>query len=90
MIVNNPDNFMVDYFRIGDWAMGNGLTFDKLRLYSDNKRGVKYLVNTETKYALSIHNDYLLDTYAIRDYVKNLSTVTLSDAQLLTYTIIAL
>lgn len=90
VIVNNPDNFMVDYFRIGDWAMGNGLTFDKLRLYSDNKRGVKYLVNTETKYALSIHNDYLLDTYAIRDYVKNLSTVTLSDAQLLTYTIIAL
>ena len=90
VIVNDTNNLLDDYFRFAQWSIGDGLSFDKLKLYSDNKRGVKYLVNTETKNAFSIHYDYLLDTYAIKNYVKNLSTITLSDSQILTYKIIAL
>ena len=38
----------------------------------------------------SIHSDYLLDTYAIRDFVEKLPVIDMEKEKLLDYNILAL
>ena len=42
------------------------------------------------KYAFSIHKDYLLDTYGLRDFVNSLPVTKISTEELFNYTIVAL
>ena len=52
--------------------------------------GTIYLLDTEKKNGYSIYSDYLLDTYAIRDYVNALPTVDINVESLFDYKILAL
>ena len=52
--------------------------------------GAVYLLDTEQKVGYSLHNDYLLDTYAIRSLVKILPTNDLTFEELRKYILIAL
>ncbi|PCH68368.1 MAG: hypothetical protein COC06_09720 [Bacteroidales bacterium] len=51
-----------------------------------------YLISQKTgvKFAYSIHDDYILDTYGIREWVNNMSTIQLTLRQLDDYIIVAL
>lgn len=64
----------------------------KMKKYIDAKHNTTYLLYTEgdKKYAYSIHYDYLLDTYAIRDFVNKLPMIEITLQDLFNYTIIAL
>lgn len=55
----------------------------------DNKLYLLYSNGTQ-KYAYSIHADYLLDTYAIREFVNTLPTAQILPERLFDYTVIAL
>ena len=64
----------------------------KMKKFVDTKHNTTYLLYSEgeKKYAYAIHYDYLLDTYAIRDFVNSLPTIQIDPQDLFNYTIIAL
>lgn len=63
-----------------------------MQKFTNNKDNVIYLLysSNNKKYAFSIHKDYLLDTYGIRDFVNSLPSTKISIEELLNYTIVAL
>lgn len=52
--------------------------------------GVLYILDRENKVGYSVHSDYLLDTYAIRNAVYALPSVDISFDELSKYTLVAL
>lgn len=56
--------------------------------YSDDD--MLYLLDQVNKMGYSIHSDYLLDTYAIRDFVEKLPVIDMEKEKLLDYNILAL
>ncbi|MHA7111625.1 MAC/perforin domain-containing protein [Sunxiuqinia elliptica] len=66
------------------------LVGDKMKKFIRNN--VTYLIsqNSAVKFAFSIHDDYILDTYAIRGWINNMPTTQLTDRELDKYTIVAL
>ena len=72
------------------FPMSNGTDERKMRKYVYNN--TTYLLSSanERKFAYSIHDDYILDTYGIREWVATMPTVNINPEKLLDYTIIAL
>lgn len=70
--------------------MGTTMILDKIKVFHDTKRSIHYLVDTENKYAYSLHYDFLLDTYAIRNFYNSLPKIQISDNELLKYRCVAL
>ncbi len=52
--------------------------------------GVLYILDREKKVGYSVHSDYLLDTYAIRNFVHTLPSANISFDELSKYILIAL
>lgn len=63
-----------------------------MQKFINNKDNVIYLLysSNNKKYAFSIHKDYLLDTYGLRDFVNSLPVTKISTEELFNYTIVAL
>jgi hypothetical protein len=63
---------------------------DTMKKYVCNNK--TYLISQKqgVKFAYSIYDDYILDTYGIREWVKNMPTTQLTDRELDEYTIVAL
>ena len=64
------------------------LYLDKAEKYIDTRTNTIYIL--QEKKGLSIHNDYILDTYGIRGYIEKLPTRNMNREDLLNCTIIAL
>lgn len=70
----------------------------KMKKYIDTKHNMIYLIyinpnnkyDPKGKYALSIHADYLIDTYALRKFVNALPAVEMRPEELFNYSIVAL
>lgn len=94
--------FDVNYFAGGDYFVPEtsdlpvislaGIKEDSMQKYYDDKTKTTYLLyaGNGKKYALSIHDDFVLDTYGIRNWVQNMPSTTISFSDLLTYTIVGL
>lgn len=65
---------------------------NSMQKFINNKDNVIYLLysSNNKKYAFSIHKDYLLDTYGLRDFVNSLPVTKISTEELFNYTIVAL
>ncbi|MCG8309183.1 MAG: MACPF domain-containing protein [Cytophagales bacterium] len=63
---------------------------DEMRKFVHNN--TTYLISQKSgiKFAFSIHDDYIFDTYAIREWVNNMQSTQLTPSQLDEYTIVAL
>lgn len=63
-----------------------------MKKFYDVKHKMLYLLSQANgkKFAYSIHNDFLLDTYAIRDWVNGMTTTVVTPAELESYTVIGL
>ena len=63
-----------------------------MKKFINAKNNTMYLLYSKNgeKYAFSIHDDYILDTYAMREFVEQLPSVQINSLSLLDYTIIAL
>lgn len=86
----NPES--LDIFLNDKYTNITDLDETKMKKFVDTKHNTTYLLYSEgeKKYAYSIHYDYLLDTYAIRDFVNSLPTIQIDPQDLFNYTIIAL
>lgn len=95
-----PENYnsrigISDYIKIGDYLREGVFLEPKMKKYHNVERDILYLLYNENgkKVGYSIHmgkGDYLLDTYGIRHWVDALPTTTVSDNELLGYTLIVL
>ena len=65
---------------------------NEMKKYVDTKNNTIYLLHTNSygKFGLSIHNDYILDTYTIRDFVNSLPSIQMAPEMLFDYKIVAL
>ncbi|GAA6338911.1 MAC/perforin domain-containing protein [Phocaeicola massiliensis] len=86
----NPES--LDIFANDKYTNIKDLDETKMKKFVDTKHNTTYLLYSEgeKKYAYAIHYDYLLDTYAIRDFVNSLPTIQIDPQDLFNYTIIAL
>ena len=80
------ENSTTNHYNIFDINEG-----DMQKFYNSNN-GILYLLyeSTDKKFAYAIHDDYILDTYGIRDWVDNMPTTQVSYLELANYTIIGL
>jgi len=62
--------------------------WNKFKKYTDSE-GVIYLLDTQTRVGFTLHYDWLLDTYGIREVVNKMSTLTLARRDLYYYTLVA-
>ena len=67
----------------------DGAKIEDCKVFQAND-GTIYLLDIENKQGYSIHDDYLLDTYAIRDYVNSLPKINVNMESLFDYDILAL
>ncbi|WP_367866912.1 MAC/perforin domain-containing protein [Pedobacter sp. WC2423] len=69
-----------------------GIEENTMRKFHHDKTNTTYLLYSGggKKYAFSIHDDYVLDTYGIRAWVNAMPTTNFSFVQLQSYTIIGL
>ena len=87
--------FKTLYDEAVNFTYSTGLLIDE-KISSDMKKFIynntTYLISQKqgVKYAYSIHFDYILDTYGIREWVNNMPTTQLTQWQLDKYTTIAL
>ena len=64
---------------------------NNMRKYYDTENNILYLVNEGLeKFAFSIQDDYILDTYGIRNWVDSMQTIQISNDNLDNYTIVGL
>ncbi|MBC8985363.1 hypothetical protein H9X96_06210 [Pedobacter sp. N36a] len=92
----------VDYYAGGDYFVPEtsdvpvislvGIEENAMRKFYYNKTNTTYLLYSGAgkKYAFSIHDDYVLDTYGMRTWVNGMPTTSISFAELQNYTIIGL
>ena len=66
------------------------LVGDKMKKFVHNNRTYLISQNPAVKFAYSINDDYILDTYGIREWVKNMPAIQLSEQHLDDYIIVAL
>lgn len=91
----NSEVLIADYV-LDDKAYRTGVFLEtKMKKYYDVDQKMLYIVYNENgkKVGYSIYmgkGDYLLDTYGIRQWVNTLPTTTVTDNELLNYTLIAL
>lgn len=90
VLIPHPES--LDLFYNDPFTYLADLDETKMKKFIDIKHNTTYLLYSEgdKKYAYSIHDDYLLDTYAIRDFVNKLPTIEIAPQDLFNYTIIAL
>ncbi|MGS2765068.1 MAC/perforin domain-containing protein [Sinomicrobium sp. M5D2P9] len=64
----------------------------QMKKYYDQHNKILYLLYNANgeKFAYAIHDDYILDTYGIREWVDNISTTQISFNELKNYTIVGL
>ncbi|MBG0506684.1 hypothetical protein GBO30_15765 [Elizabethkingia anophelis] len=64
----------------------------KMKKYQNPNNNITYLLYNEgsNKYAYAIHDDYILDTYGIREWVNNIPSIQISSQELYQYTIVGL
>ncbi|MBB6273858.1 hypothetical protein HDF26_004331 [Pedobacter cryoconitis] len=69
-----------------------GIDENTMRKFYHDKTKTTYLLYSGggKKYALSIHDDYVLDTYGMRNWVNSMPAISISFAELLNYTIVGL
>lgn len=79
--------FLLEYFGGVYWRTSFGIDMKKLI-----HNGVTYLVSKKQggKFAYTIHDDYILDTYGIRKWVNNMQTIQIDPIFLDEYILIAL
>lgn len=69
----------------------DGLNERQMKKFTwNNKLYLLYSNGRDINYAYSIHDDFLLDTYAIREFVNTLPMVKILPEKLFNYTIVAL
>lgn len=90
---NEQDNFL----NVNANYASSIVTIDEANMtkFYDTKNGMLYLLSQVVqadgkKFAYAIHDDYVLDTYAIRDWVNAMQTSTIQLDELDGYTIVAL
>jgi hypothetical protein len=66
------------------------LVGDKMKKFVLNNRTYLISQNPAVKFAYSINDDYILDTYGIREWVNNMETTQLTEQHLDDYIIVAL
>jgi len=73
-------------YRISD------ISESSMKKYYDSNNEILYLVSntSEGKFAYSIQDDYILDTYGIRNWVDSMQTIQMSNKDLDNYTIVGL
>lgn len=87
IVSNKGSSDMVErYMKVFDY---DAPLMERSVCYRDTD-GVLYILDRENKVGYSVHSDYLLDTYAIRNAVYALPSVDISFDELSEYTLIAL
>lgn len=94
--------FDMDYFAGGDYFVPEtssvpvislaGIEESTMKKFYYDKTNTTYLLYAGggKKYALSIHDDFVLDTYGMRNWVNSMPTTSISFTELRNYTIIGL